>query len=76
MPTTLFNNVWSFTKMFDAIANSHAAAVVPNACRYATSQAGDNYLPQVRLVAMFCLIWSIGGSLTVQSRQKLDSFIR
>lgn len=56
MPTTLFNSVWSFTKMFDAIANSNAASVVPQASRYATAQAGDNYLPQLRLVAMFCLI--------------------
>lgn len=76
VPTTTLNIICSFTKMFDALANTEAAPVVPGTGRYQTSQAGENYIPQLKMVAMFCLVWSVGGPLTVQSRQKLDSFIR
>lgn len=76
VPTTAYNTVHSFTKMFDAVANAEASPVLPNGPRYQTSQAGEQYLVQVRMMAMFCLVWSVGGSLTVESRRKLDAFVR
>ncbi|CCW65070.1 unnamed protein product [Phytomonas sp. EM1] len=76
MPTTTLNTVRSFTTMFDALANSEARPVIPGGVSYQTSQAGENYLPQLRMAAMFCLVWAVGGPLTVQSRRKLDSFVR
>ncbi|CCW67502.1 unnamed protein product [Phytomonas sp. Hart1] len=76
MPTTTLNTVRSFTTMFDALATSEARPVIPGGAAYQTSQAGDNYLPQLRMLAMFCLVWAVGGPLTAPSRQKLDSFIR
>lgn len=76
VPTTSLNAVRSFTKMFDSLANADAAPVIPGGQKYQTSQAGDNYIPQVKMMAMFCAVWAAGGSLTVQSRQRLDSFVR
>ncbi|KAH9593471.1 Dynein heavy chain [Trypanosoma melophagium] len=75
-PTSPLSVVRSFTRMFDALANVDAAPCVPGGAVYATSHAGENYLPQLRIMATFCLMWSAGGSLTVESRQKLDAFIR
>lgn len=76
VPTTSLNAVKSFTKMFDALANAEAEPVVPGNAKYQTSQAGESYLPQVKMLAMFCAVWAAGGSLTVHSRQRFDSFIR
>ncbi|KAG5504844.1 hypothetical protein GH5_05475 [Leishmania sp. Ghana 2012 LV757] len=76
IPTTEFNTVRSFTTMLDALANTEAAAVMPGGARYQATQAGENYLPQLRMMAMFCLIWAVGGSLTADSRRKLDAFVR
>ncbi|GET88803.1 dynein heavy chain, putative [Leishmania tarentolae] len=76
IPTTEFNTVRSFTTMLDALANTEAAAVMPDGTRYQAAQAGENYLPQLRMMAMFCLIWAVGGSLTADSRRKLDAFVR
>ncbi|RNF10287.1 1-beta dynein [Trypanosoma rangeli] len=75
-PTSSLNVIRSFTRMFDALANVEAAPCVPGGATYATFHAGDMYLPQVRIMATFCLMWSAGGALTVESRQKLDAFIR
>ncbi|PWV12257.1 putative dynein heavy chain [Trypanosoma cruzi] len=75
-PTSTLNVIRSFTRMFDAFANVDAAPCVPGGATYATSHAGESYLPQLRIMATFCLMWSAGGSLTVESRQKLDAFIR
>ncbi|AAZ13090.1 dynein heavy chain, putative [Trypanosoma brucei brucei TREU927] len=76
VPTTTLNVVRSFTRMLDALASVDAEPFVPEAAHYATSHAGENYLPQLRILATFCLMWSAGGSLTTESRQKLDAFIR
>eukprot|EP00796_Vickermania_ingenoplastis_P000185 gene187-100_t len=76
VPTTSLNAVRTFTKMFDALANAEADSVIPGGLKYQTSQAGENYIPQVKMMAMFCAVWAAGGSLTVQSRQRLDTFIR
>eukprot|EP00658_Telonema_sp_P-2_P059070 TRINITY_DN4775_c0_g1_i5.p1 TRINITY_DN4775_c0_g1~~TRINITY_DN4775_c0_g1_i5.p1 ORF type:complete len:322 (-),score=105.16 TRINITY_DN4775_c0_g1_i5:164-1129(-) len=43
---------------------------------YPTAQAGESYLPHVRLVATFALLWTAGGSLTEDSRRKFDVAIR
>ena len=74
--TTEFNTVLSFTRMLDALANTEAAAVLPNGARYQAAQAGDNYLAQLKMMATFSLVWAVGGSLTVDSRRKLDAFMR
>ncbi|TPP50205.1 Dynein heavy chain and region D6 of dynein motor family protein [Leishmania donovani] len=76
IPTTEFNTIRSFTTMLDALANTEAAPVMPGGTHYQAAQAGENYLPQLRMMAMFCLIWAVGGSLTVDSRRKLDAFVR
>lgn len=76
VPTTTLNAVRTFTKMFDALANAETEPVVPGSSKYQTSQAGENYIPQLKMMAMFCAVWAAGGSLTVQSRQRIDSFIR
>lgn len=75
-PTTTLNVVRSFTRMLDALARSDAAPCVPGGVAYTTLHAGDSYLPQLRIMAMFCLVWSCGGSLTLESRQRLDVFVR
>ncbi|CUG06458.1 dynein heavy chain, putative [Bodo saltans] len=74
--TTDINNVRSFTTMFDALANPEAAPVLPGGAVYPTAQAGDNYIPHIKLVAMFSLLWSVGGTLTVDSRRKFDALAR
>ncbi|KPA83847.1 putative dynein heavy chain [Leptomonas pyrrhocoris] len=74
--TTEFNTVRSFTTMLDALANTEAAAVLPGGARYQAAQAGENYLAQLRMMATFSLVWSVGGSLTADSRRKLDAFVR
>jgi dynein heavy chain, axonemal len=74
--TTEFNTVRSFTTMLDALANTEAAAVLPGGARYQAAQAGDNYLVQLKMMATFSLVWAVGGSLTADSRRKLDAFVR
>ncbi|KAG8349154.1 putative Dynein heavy chain N terminal region 2 domain1 [Trypanosoma vivax] len=75
-PTTTLNVIRSFTRMLDALASVEASPFVPGSATYAASHAGENYLPQLRILATFCLMWSAGGSLTVSSREKLDALIR
>ncbi|KPI85651.1 putative dynein heavy chain [Leptomonas seymouri] len=74
--TTEFNTVRSFTTLLDALANTEAAAVLPGGTRYQAAQAGENYLSQLKMMATFSLVWSVGGSLTADSRRKLDAFVR
>ncbi|EPY20242.1 dynein heavy chain, axonemal [Strigomonas culicis] len=76
VPTTPLGIVRAFTKMLDALANVKAAPAVPGGATYKTTQAGESYIPQLRMLAVFCLIWSVGGSLTIESRRKLDSYVR
>ncbi|XQJ27193.1 dynein heavy chain, putative [Leishmania guyanensis] len=76
IPTTEFNTVRSFTTMLDALASTEAAPVMPGGARYQAAQAGESYSAQLRMMAMFCLIWAVGGSLTADSRRKLDAFVR
>ncbi|CAD2220774.1 hypothetical protein AGDE_14070 [Angomonas deanei] len=76
VPTTALSIIRAFTRMFDALASTNASPVIPEGAVYKTTQAGENYIPQVRMLAMFCMIWSVGGSLTTQSRRRLDSFVR
>lgn len=75
-PTTEINIVRSFTRMFDAIANPDAAPATAEGVPFPTAQAGESYLPHVRLVATFALLWTAGGSLTEDSRRKFDVAIR
>ncbi|KAG5504460.1 hypothetical protein JKF63_04912 [Porcisia hertigi] len=74
--TTAFNTIRSFTTMLDALANTEAAAVMPGGTRYQAAHAGERYLLQLRMMAMFSLVWAVGGSLTTDSRRKLDAFVR
>jgi len=82
-PTSDINAVRSFTHLVDAVANpdampfiNHEKIMKFNPQAKSGEGAVDTYLANIKLVCIFALMWSVGGTLTEEARRKFEVRIR